>query len=74
MAAMVRARWYLGGAVVGIECVVAAIVGMRRPAGDAQYRSSARANAAGGEPWRSCLAIFFASGDKKRYGRRCESN
>ncbi|PRE41777.1 hypothetical protein C6P97_27410 [Burkholderia multivorans] len=74
MAAMVRARRCFGGAVVVIECVFVAIVGMRQPAGGAQYRSSARENATGGQPWSSCLAIFFVSGDKKRYGCRCESN
>ncbi|PRE66316.1 hypothetical protein C6P82_13325 [Burkholderia multivorans] len=71
---MVRARWCFGGARVVIECVFVAIAGMRRPAGDAQYRSGAQANAAGGHPWSSCLAIFFVSADKKRYGCRCESN
>ncbi|PRD82188.1 hypothetical protein C6P74_04530 [Burkholderia multivorans] len=74
MAAMGRARRCFGGAVVVIECVFAAIVGMRRPAAGAQYRSSARASAAGGQLWSSCLAILFVSGDKKRYGCRCESN
>ncbi|OXH90493.1 hypothetical protein C6Q28_27690 [Burkholderia multivorans] len=74
MAAMVRARRCFGGARVVIECVFAAIVGMRRPAGGVQYCSSEWANAAGGQSWPSCLAIFFVSGDKKRYGCRCESN
>ncbi|PRE68116.1 hypothetical protein C6P96_15055 [Burkholderia multivorans] len=71
---MVRARWCFGGARVVIECVFAAIAGMRGPAGGVQYRSSTWPNVAGGQPWSSCAGMFFVSDDKKRCGYRCESN